>query len=226
MKYSFILFDADNTLLDFDRSEKSAFFDTFESYNITATPEMYSRYNKINDEMWKALEKGQIKKDEIGKARYKKFLSEFNLPLDPSEVNEKYLSNLQGKHFVIPGALEILSTLSKTHELYIVTNGIYKVQKKRLSNSGIMQYIKDYFVSEKIGHAKPSKQYFDYVEKNIAGFTKDRAIVIGDSLTSDIKGANNANIKSCWYNPKGTENKTDAVPDYEISSLNQLFDIL
>jgi len=226
MKYRFILFDADNTLLDFNKSEEAAFHETINSFGYKTDSNMYLRYSKINDELWKELEKRKITKDELVIERYRRFLNEFNINLNPSEVNGTYVQNLQNKYFLIPEALDVVKALSEKYELYIITNGIYKVQTNRLINSGLINYVKDYFVSEKIGYSKPSKEYFDYVEKSIEGFIKDKALVVGDSLTSDIKGANNAGIKSCWYNPQKIKNDTDATPDYEISNLKELFDIL
>ena len=120
----------------------------------------------------------------------------------------------------------MVQTLSKTHNLYIVTNGVASTQQIRIGDSGLQPYFKDIFISELLGSQKPQKEFFDHCFERIPDFDPSLALIIGDSLTSDIKGGNNAGIETCWFNPDGEENNTDAKVDYEIKSLKALYSLL
>jgi HAD superfamily hydrolase (TIGR01549 family) len=120
----------------------------------------------------------------------------------------------------------VVEQLSQTHKLYIVTNAVASVQRSRLANSAIAPYITAAFISEEAGAAKPSRAYFDYVMARIDGITAENCLVIGDSLSSDIQGANNAGLPACWYNLKGEPRPDDLTINYEIRDLRELYDIV
>ncbi len=228
-KYTTVLFDADNTLLDFDKDENCALRKTMELYGVPVTEENIKTYVKINQGMWKALERGEITKPELKRTRFRKFFDAigFETDADVFEVNEKYLSLLGEGGNTLEGAVDLCRELKDDgYDLYIVTNGVANTQKNRLTKSGLLPYFTEIFVSETVGHQKPKKEYFDYVLSHINETDKEKIILIGDSLTSDIKGAMNAGLKSVWLNLKGQELPEEYKPDYVISDVRDVRGIL
>lgn len=228
-KYTTVLFDADNTLLDFDKDENCALRKTMELYGVPVTEENIKTYVEINQGMWKAIERGELTKPELKRTRFKKFFEAINFrcDTDPFEVNEKYLSLLGEGGNTLEGAVELCRELKeKGYDLYIVTNGVANTQKKRLTKSGLLPLFTDIFVSETVGHQKPKKEYFDYVLSHIKEKDIDKIILVGDSLTSDIKGAMNVSLKSVWLNLKGQDLPEEYKPDYVISDVRDVRGIL
>lgn len=228
-KYTTVLFDADNTLLDFDKDENCALRKTMELYGVPVTEENIKTYVEINQGMWKAIERGELTKPELKRTRFKKFFEaiKFRCDTDPFEVNEKYLSLLGEGGNTLEGAVELCRELKeKGYDLYIVTNGVANTQKKRLTKSGLLPLFTDIFVSETVGHQKPKKEYFDYVLSHIKEKDIDKIILVGDSLTSDIKGAMNVSLKSVWLNLKGQDLPEEYKPDYVISDVRDVRGIL
>lgn len=206
--YRFLLLDADGTLLDFDQDMLHAFQSTFETCFARQrpyAPELLEIYERCNNRWWKKLERGECEKSQLFTGRFRDFLAETGLSGDPEQINETYFKNLGQGGALLPGALELVRDLSEQYELYIVTNGNAATQKTRLERSELLNYVNSYFVSEDAGAAKPDVRYFDYVFSRIPGFEKDQALLIGDSLTSDMLGAQNAGIDSVWYCPQGGE---------------------
>ncbi len=208
MKYTTILFDADGTLFDFLRAEKESLYETFLSFGIALDDAMIATYSEINDGLWKALERKEIEKDALRLKRFELFCEKCGFILDIPKISSLYTENLSTKGHLIVGAGELCKKLYKKARLYIVTNGIDFVQKGRMARSGISEYFEATFISGEIGCEKPDAKYFEYVSNRIDGFSKENTLIVGDSLTSDIKGGILFGIDTCWYNPK---NK--AVPD-------------
>lgn len=207
-KYTTLLFDADNTLLDFDKAENEALKSVMAIYNLPATEENCRKYSEINDGLWKRFEKGEIEKAEIKSTRFREFFRYLGVTenFDPLQVNEKYLSFLKEGGYTVEGASELCRSLTeKGYSIYIITNGIALTQARRLEKSGLLPYISDVFVSETVGVPKPKKEYFDYVLQSITEKDTSKILVIGDSLTSDIKGAENAGLDYIWYNHRKGE---------------------
>ena len=228
-KYSTVLFDADNTLLDFDKDENCALRKTLELYGVPVTEENIKAYVKINQGMWKALERGEITKPELKRTRFRKFFDAigFETDADVFEVNEKYLSLLGEGGNTLEGAVELCRELKeKGYDLYIVTNGVANTQKNRLTKSGLLPYFTEIFVSETVGHQKPKKEYFDYVLSHINEKDIDKIILVGDSLTSDIKGANQSGITCIWLNLRGQELPEEYRPNYVIDDIRDVRKIL
>lgn len=207
-KYSTLLFDADNTLLDFDKAENEALKKVMADYSLPATEENCRKYSEINDALWKQFEKGEIEKADIKSTRFRVFFEFMGVreKFDPLAVNDSYISHLREGGYTVEGARELCESLKeKGYTLYIITNGIATTQAERLKKSGLLPYIEDVFVSENIGFQKPKKEYFDYVLNNIKESDKEKILVIGDSLSSDIKGAENAGLSYIWYNHRKEE---------------------
>ncbi len=202
--YRFLLFDADKTLLDFDADMLHAFQATYRACfgNQRAySPAMLDCYEICNNRWWDKFERRECSKPQLFEGRFRDFMREAGLTGDPEEVNRVYFENLGQGGALLPGALELVRELSPRYALYIVTNGNAASQKTRLERSGLLEYVKDFFVSEEAGAAKPDKAYFDYVFARISGFQPEQALLIGDSLTSDMQGAQNAGVDSLWYAP-------------------------
>ncbi|MFA6375239.1 MAG: YjjG family noncanonical pyrimidine nucleotidase [Bacilli bacterium] len=226
MKYKFLLFDVDRTLLDFDKSEENALRKTLKQHKIKLSTRMTQYYRNINEALWKNFEQGHITKKEIINIRFKNFFELFNINLDPTKFNDEYLLNLKNTNYKILNATKILKKLSKDFEIYVVTNGIKEIQENRLKLSGLNQFIKKTFISEEIGSQKPKYSFYKYVFNNIENFEKEKAITIGDSLSSDILGGNNAGIKTIWFNSAKEKTNPNIIPDFEIYKLKQLYKIL
>lgn len=226
MDYDIILFDADGTLFDFRKSERISFKETMNNFALPFSETHYNDYHVINDNLWKDFECGLISKPELLIERYKRYIEKYNLKADAAELNRFYFRALCSCSYLLEGAAEVCRQLALSKSLFLVTNGETTVQKSRFAGSEIKQYFKDLFVSESVGYPKPRVEYFEYVFNRIENFDRSRTVIIGDSLSGDILGGNNAGIDTCWYNPDNLINETAAVCKYTIKSLSELYDIL
>ncbi len=222
-KYKYLLFDNDETIMDFKKSEAVAFEETYNSFNldIKYSKDLLISYSEINLLWWKKLERGEVNKETLLVKRFEDFLSKHNLKADALLMSETYKERLSLNNHLIDGALDLLKVLSKNHEIYIITNGVSSTQHSRINSSPIRQHIKDFFVSEDIGFSKPHKEYFNYVLKKSEIKSKEECLIIGDSLSSDIKGANNMGIDCVWFNLRNERN-SDLKINYEVKSMQDL----
>ncbi|KOS62510.1 YjjG family noncanonical pyrimidine nucleotidase [Lysinibacillus agricola] len=225
-KYQTLLFDVDDTLLDFKAAERTALHLLFEEQKIPLTDEITAHYKTINQGLWKSFEEGKIDRDEVVNTRFSILFEEYGQKVDGSLFEQNYRSYLEEGDQLIRGAFELIQDLQSEYDLYIVTNGVSKTQDKRLRNSGLHSFFKDIFVSEDTGYQKPMKAYFDYVFARIPNFSVEKGLIIGDSLSADIKGGQLAGLDTCWFNSAKKPNHTGIVPTYEIQSLNELYQIL
>ena len=224
-KYSTILFDADETLLDFHKAERTALRRVLLAFSVTPTDEMMDRYSVINAGLWHAFERGEVTKEDIKNERYRRLFAEFGVGqgVNTREVNDRYLEYLSEGGFLLPGAAELCKALEAVgYALYIVTNGVPHTQILRLTHSGLLPLMRDVFVSEAVGAQKPFKAFFDYVLAHIAERDPKRVLVVGDSLGSDIQGAANAGLDCVWFNPKGQPNDRGLPVTKGVRSLAQL----
>ena len=226
MNYPYLLLDADNTLFDFDRANRAAFSGVCQEHDLPDTDENFHLYEQCNNRMWAAFDRGEVTKDFLVVQRFRDFLAALGVERDAEACNHTHLTTLGVSNVLLPHAEEVCRELAKDHQLYLVTNAVASVQRERLRRSTIVPYITAAFISEEAGAAKPSTEYFDYVFARIDGITRDNCIVIGDSLSSDIRGANNYGLPCCWYNPKGAARPADLRIDYEITDLRQLLSIV
>ena len=223
-----ILWDLDNTLLDPRPPERLAIRKCFRDLDLgECTDEMLDAYPAINNKWWTMCEKGEKTKDEILVGRFQEFLSVFGRPVDKAaDFLADYMDSLGDNIFPIPGALETLRFLKGKVKQYILTNGVWASQRKKLCNSGIIDIVDDVFVSEDIGIEKPEKGVYDRVLDKTGCTDSSEVLMVGDSLTTDIQGANNAGIPCCWFNPKHKARPADLRIDYEIDEIRQLLPIL
>lgn len=221
-----VLFDLDDTILDFKKAERTALCKTLRKLGVEPTDYIIKQYSKYNLSQWKRLERGEITRSQVKVNRYRLLFDELGLDFSPQEATAIYENNLCVGHYFIDGAPEVLEELYQDYDLYLVSNGTKRVQDGRLASAGIVGYFKDIFISETIGYNKPSKEFFDSCFSNIPGFRKEKTVIIGDSLTSDILGGKNAGIKTVWFNPNHQEKDSGIRPDYEIDSLAQIKPLL
>ena len=218
----YVLFDVDDTLLDFGKAEAAAIRKTFERIGIPVTDELIRRYSEINAQQWSRFEKGEITREMLLTERFDILFSELgiNVPSEMAQASYEYLLGIG--HYFVDGAEELLEALKDKYELYIVSNGNASVQDRRLKSAGIIPYFKDIFISERVGFNKPSAEFFEACFERIPGFEKDKAVIVGDRLSSDILGGINAGVKTCWFNPRGDAPDPDIPADYEIKHLSEL----
>jgi len=226
MKYTTVLFDADGTLFDFSRAEKEALCETLLSFDIIPNDERVSVYSEINDRLWKALERGEIEKDVLRYKRFELFCEKYVFLCDVKKMASLYTDNLATKGHLIDGAADLCKRLFGKARLYIVTNGIGFVQKGRMARSGIKDFFDAVFISEEIGIEKPDVKYFEHVEAHIPDFSKEKVIIVGDSLTSDIKGGIAFGIDTCWYNPKGKDIPEGMKITYTVKNFDEIYGII
>lgn len=217
-----ILFDVDDTLLDFAKSERRAITYTLDKFGIEPTEELISAYSEINLACWKLIEDNKITRKQLDRMRFDILTERYAIEgKDSVAMGACYRKELSRSCYVIRGCRAMLTRLSQTDRLFIVTNGAEATQLKRLKKAKLDGFFEKIFYSESIGYSKPYRQFFDYVAANIEGFDPSRTVLVGDSLTSDIAGANNAGLTSIWFNRRGEVAK-GATPDYEVADYRRL----
>lgn len=223
-----LLWDIDGTLLDFGKSEAYGIRKCFEKFGLgECTDEMLSRYSAINHKYWLMLERGELTKTQVLRGRFEEFFKTENMNFQKiDDFNLEYQFRLGDKVFFCDNGLETVTTLKGKYKQYAVTNGTYIAQQRKLTQSGLINIFDDVFISDKIGFEKPNIEFFNAVQQKIGNFNKDEVMIIGDSLSSDMKGGNNADILCCWYNPHNTENKNNTRIDFEIKDISEILHIL
>ncbi|MBQ7714558.1 MAG: YjjG family noncanonical pyrimidine nucleotidase [Clostridia bacterium] len=226
MKYGYLLFDADNTLFDFDRCEREAFKEALSASSLGYSDEVYGDYHVINEGLWKKLERGEIERSLLKTERYRLLFEKNGVP-DGSykEVALIYEKCLGNQCYEIDGVYELLSDLSGKYGIYVITNGLTSVQESRFAKSRLTRFFDGVFISEKVGYAKPERAYFEYVVSAVGDSDISKYLVIGDSLTSDIDGALNFGFDSCWYNVNG-QDANGRTPTYVINDINDVLKVL
>ncbi len=225
MGYSILLFDLDDTLLDFGANEADSLNKLFQQHGYAFTDEVFQVYNSVNKQLWSDYERGNIALSDVLNTRFSQTLSRLGEVVDGVAWENMYRELLGNGCQLMEGALELCQSLSASHRLFVITNGVTKTQTKRLKQSGLYEFFEDIFDSQSIGFQKPSKEFFDYVISHIKDFHTKDALVIGDSLNTDIKGGIQAGIDTCWINSKSQSGSTEIRSTYTIKSLAELYDI-
>lgn len=224
MKYTWLLFDADDTLFDFPRAEANALHWTLEQCNLPFRPEFFEIYARCNLQVWKEFERGEVTSRELRVKRFRLFFNEVGMSGDPETVSPRYLQNLARGSDLLPGAEAVIRAVQGRFHLALVTNGLKEVQRPRLERSLLRDSFEQVFISEEIGAAKPSPAYFDAVFRGLGHPPKESVLLIGDSLSSDMRGGVDYGIDTCWYNPNGKI--TDLPVTYQVSSLPEIIELL
>lgn len=218
----YLFLDLDDTILDFHKAEGIAIRKTFSQWGVEPTDETVARYSAINKKHWQMLERGEITRDQVKVFRFARLFEELGVEADPYAVAKTYEKLLAIGHYFLPGAEEAVASLSKKYRLFLASNGTASVQAGRMTSANLYRFFEKAFVSEEIGADKPSMAYFNGCFAQIPGFDPEKAMIVGDSLTSDIQGGKNAGLLTCWVNPKHLTAPEHLRPDYEIESLSQL----
>lgn len=222
------MWDVDGTLLNFHLAEENAIRACFDEYGLgELSDDRLAVYRKINNKYWKALERGEITRLEVLEGRFREFFEKYGYDTEiVSDFNISFQESL-GKTYVFNDkAYETVNKLGDRYKQYAATNGSAIAQEGKLKGAGLDTIFEDVFISEKIGFEKPSKEFFDYIFDTIGSREKSQYVIIGDSLTSDIRGGNNAGIKTIWFNPDRLEQDKDIDFDYEVINLEEVLDIL
>ena len=221
----FLFLDLDDTILDFHKAERIAVSKTIRDFGVEPTEEILARYHVINKAHWERLERGEISREEVLVNRFAVLFSELGKVVDPTACARTYEGNLSQGHYFLPGAEEAVKSLHKKYRLFLASNGTATVQHGRLTSAGLYPYFEKIFISQEIGYNKPAREYYDACFAQIPDFDQRKAIVVGDSLTSDILGGINAGLPTVWVNPEGKKYGT-IQPDYEIKALSELEGLL
>lgn len=224
--FEFLFIDLDETILDFHKAERNAIEKTLTAFGIEPTDAACTRYSLINKAHWERLERGEITREQVCLGRFAVLLEELGVEEDPQRFSDTYAGFLSQGHYFLPGAEKALERLSKKYRLFLASNGNAAVQAGRLKSADISRYFEHIFISQELGVNKPAKEFFDRAFARIDGFDKSRAMIVGDSLTSDILGGNNAGIAACWVNPRHLPRREGIRVDYEIERLALLEELL
>ncbi|MGY5344042.1 YjjG family noncanonical pyrimidine nucleotidase [Paenibacillus glucanolyticus] len=229
MRYKVILFDADDTLYDYAKSEAFALSGSFGEIDQECTAAIVDSYRRINQQLWNEFEQGSVTQSELRTARFKRLLAEHSIEcdLDADAFSHTYIKYLGQGSYLIEGAKELCSQLAERGQrMAIITNGIKEVQFNRIHGSALCDAFECIIVSEDAGSQKPHEGIFDYAFDKLNHPDKKEVLIVGDSLTSDIQGGIRYGIDTCWYNPHRKANSTSIQPKYEIHTLEELHDII
>lgn len=218
----FLFLDLDDTILDFHKAERIALAKTLKDFGLDPTETVLGRYHIINKWHWEQLENRSMTRDQVLTGRFRQLFEELGVAVDAAAVRDAYESNLGIGHYFLPGAEEAVRSLHKKYRLFLASNGTASVQHSRLTSAGLYPYFEQVFVSQEVGHNKPSREYFETCFSRIPGFDPRKAIMVGDSLTSDILGGIQAGMRTCWINPEGLPGREDIRPDYTLPALSRL----
>ncbi len=227
MKKEIFLVDADDTVLDFHGASEKALKNAFEQSGVVWQEEYLPKFRAFNAKLWEALERKQLTREQLMDTRFCLFMQDIGLPhVDGNAFNRLFLEYLANHPIYMDGAQAFLQTPKTMGRVYIVTNGTAWIQKRRFTISDLYAYADDVFVSQLVGVDKPDKGYTDYVMAHIDGFEREKAVWIGDSLSADIKAANDAQIMSIWFNPAKKQLGSAACPDYIAHDFEEVLKIL
>lgn len=218
----YLFLDLDDTILDFRGGEKTAIRRTLRGFGLEPTEDVLTRYHRVNAWHWQQLELGKMTRDQVLEGRFRVLFAEVGIPADSAACARAYMDELARCHAFLPGAKEALESLKTKYRLYLATNGTASVQHRRIAGAGLAPCFEQIFISQEIGYNKPSLGFFQGCFAKIPGFDPQKAMIVGDSLSSDIRGGINAGIQTCWVNPGHAQAPEGLRPDHEIESLSQL----
>ena len=224
--YEYLLFDIDNTLMDFTAGEKTALFQTMEELHVPISEADYRKYLEVNRAAWSRFEAGELDSRQVQRVRFEDFAAHLGRDIaDGAGMNARYVENLGQQAILLPGAMEMLKELSRCYKLAVATNGLTLVQRMRLEKSGILPLLAGVFISQEMGVQKPDKSYYEAIFRAFGDSAKEKYLMIGDSLSADIQGGINAGIHTLWYHPTGDETP-DIAPTYMARSFDEMLALL
>ena len=226
MRFKYLFLDLDGTLLDFERSEALAFVAAFAGEGLFTDDAMYETYRAINNALWDAFEQGMVTKDHLVVERFRRFLAHYDSPVDPAYMNEVYINTLSFTCIEVPGARELLEALAGKIPMALVTNGVAKAQYGRVKNARMAPFFEHVFISEEIGAQKPDPIFFKKALEACGNPDPAEVLIVGDSLSADMRGGISSGLKTCWFNPKGLTDANNLPIDYTIDALDELLPII
>lgn len=227
MMYTTLLFDADNTLFDFDAAEASALRAVCKTLGVEMDRRVFNLYHHINKKCWADFEKGKLPQEEIQFTRFSRFLHRLESDADPIKIGDQYLDGLSKSKTLVDGTVEMLDRLqAMNYELVVITNGLKQVQRAHFEHTGLTHYFSEIIVSDEIGVSKPHKAFFDYTFQKIKQQDKSKVLIVGDGLSSDIKGGMKYGVDTLWFNKRGIELPKGFKPTYRMEKLEEIFGIL
>ncbi len=225
-KYEYLLFDIDNTLMDFTAGEKTALFQTMEEMGVPISEADYQKYLEVNRAAWARFETGELDSKAVQRVRFEDYAMHLGVDVaHGAALNARYVENLGQQAILLPGAMELLETLSRRYKLAVATNGLTLVQRARLQKSGFLPLLSGVFISQEMGVQKPEKAYYEHIFSAFGDDAREKYLMIGDSLSADIAGGINAGIDSCWYRPFGA-GEPHVVPTYTVDGYEELLELL
>ncbi|MBR2937766.1 MAG: YjjG family noncanonical pyrimidine nucleotidase [Oscillospiraceae bacterium] len=222
----FLFLDLDDTILDFQKAERIALAKTLQSFGLEPEQEVLARYHLINKGYWERLERKEVTREALLVDRFGDLFAEYGIAVEPAQCARAYEKNLGTGHYFLPGAREAVEALSRKYKLYLASNGTSHVQAGRIESADIARFFQGIFISQEIGVNKPDIEYFNRCFARIPGFDRAKAMIVGDSLSSDILGGKQAGILTCWVNSYGKPCPGDLRPNYEIKALSELESLL
>lgn len=226
MKYKNILFDLDNTIFDTQKNATLALHKMSIAKSFPFNSNQMNWWFKVNDLLWGKFEAGVINRKELLDSRFKTFFGKYNIEVDSAKFEKEFQALFAAEHALMPNAIDMLEFVGQHHDLFVVSNGSKQKQLTQLAGADISKYFDKIFLAEDIGYKKPDTQFFDSVQSNIHGATESNMLVVGDSLTADIAGANHAHIDSVWYDTEHSEVDSEIKPTYTITNLNELSNLI
>jgi len=227
MKYTTLLFDADNTLFDFDAAEAGSLRAVCDSLGVAMDRQIYNLYHHINKKCWSDFENGKLPQEQIQITRFSRFLKRLESDADPVAIGELYLLGLSKSKTLIEGTVKMLDRLKAMDlELVVITNGLKQVQRAHFKHTGLTDYFSEIIVSDEIGVSKPHQAFFDYTFKKIKQQDKTKVLIVGDGLSSDIKGGMKYGVDTLWFNKRGINLPKGFKPTYKMKRLEEIFGIL
>ncbi len=224
--YHCLLFDVDGTLLDFNASEEAALRETLAHYGMDAREGITERYHAVNNALWAALERGEIKQDKLVVQRFETLFREFGIDASPAGVNDYYLSQLAQRSDVYEGVHEVLEELAEVATLAVVSNGVERVQCNRLAQAGLDKYFDGFFISGRVGASKPARKIFDTALNSLGVENRRKVLMIGDSLKADVAGGARAGLDTCWCNFAGLTPPEEEQATYTIEHIQDLMNLV
>jgi YjjG family noncanonical pyrimidine nucleotidase len=216
-----VLIDLDRTLFDSDTSETAAFDGALRAAGVADPERHLGTYLEINRRLWAAVERGEIGPAELRVTRFERLGVAIGLDADPLAMADAYVAGLSSSGGLYPGVRGVLERLAGQASLAMITNGFSDVQRARISRLRLERYFSAIVISTEVGAAKPAAGIFDATFRQLGSPAKTSALMVGDSLTSDIGGGASYGIATCWYNPHG-QVADRPTPDHEISRFEQL----
>lgn len=226
MKYEWLLFDADGTLFDYEKAEGTSLESTLKEFGIAYKPGYRDTYRRINAAIWGQFEEGRISQERLRTKRFELLFEALQVEGDVEAFSTRYLRNLAEGSELMEGAENVVRALQGQVGLMIITNGLADVQRPRFARSVIGDCFADLVISEEVGSAKPNGKIFDIAFERMQFPRQEQVLIVGDSLSSDIKGGNNYGIDTCWFNPQREPGSQEIEPTYEITALDELLSVV